>query len=397
MRLSDRTIQTLPVPGRGQKLYADDSLTGFAVRVSQGGSKTFVLTLGEARQRITIGRYPIVSLAQAREKARTILAERQLGIAPKPSPTFGTVRLEYLAQRDDRVRPATRQADGYLFKPFEVLSPKKVADIKAAAIEAILNDIEAPTTQRHAFIRMQGLFRYAVRRDYLDRSPMERLECPADREPRERVLTDAELRAVISTVRAYGHSYGTIVELCAILGQRRQQIGALHVEHVNFDAGTITWPPELMKTGRRHTIPFGPTTRAILSDITPSQDGFFFPSRVNTPFVGWSYHKARFDARCTVPAFRLHDLRRTLATRWQQMGIPIATTEKYLSHSAITGGLVGIYQRSTYLEEMRDAVQRWESYTNPPVQHGEHKAKYPQNICRGDEQCTQRSICLKRM
>ena len=77
MRFSDMTIQKLPPPERGQKFYPDDILSGFGVRVSQGGAKTFLLIVGKERQYITIGRYPIVSLAQAREKARTILAERQ--------------------------------------------------------------------------------------------------------------------------------------------------------------------------------------------------------------------------------------------------------------------------------------------------------------------------------
>lgn len=362
MRLNDMTVQKIPKPQSGQKLYGDDTLPGFGVRVSFGGSKTFVLTVGTERQRITIGRYPIVTLAQARDKARTILAERQLGIVPKPSPLFGIIREEYLAQRDDRVRAATRQADKYLFKPFAALSQRKIADIDASEIERTLDAMEAPTTRRHAFIRLQGFFRYAVRRGYLERSPMARLDCLPQPDARERVLSDAELRQVIETARLYGYPYGTIVELCAVLGQRRQQIAALHVDHVDLKAGTITWPPELMKTGRRHTIPFGATTSAILSDIVPNEDGLYFASRANGPFVGWSYHKARFDAACNVSNFRLHDLRRTLATGWQELGIEIATTEKFLSHSAITGGLVGIYQRSSYLEKMRVAVQTWERH-----------------------------------
>jgi len=133
-----------------------------------------------------------------------------------------------------------------------------------------------------------------------------------------------------------------------------------------------------MKTGRRHTIPFGSTTRAILADITPSDDGLYFPSRVNSPFVGWSYHKTRFDAECKVPNFRLHDLRRTLATRWQEMDVEIATTEKYLSHSAVTGGLVGVYQRSAYIEQMRVAVQQWEDWLQTLLsKHGEHQWRTP--------------------
>jgi hypothetical protein len=51
-----------------------------------------------------------------------------------------------------------------------------------------------------------------------------------------------------------------------------------------------------------------------------------------------------------------------MATVWQESGVEIATTEKILAHSAITGGLLGIYQRSPYLTQMRDAVQKWEAY-----------------------------------
>jgi integrase len=113
----------------------------------------------------------------------------------KPSPTFARVRDEYPSQREGKVRLVTRRADGYLFKHFLEFSPTKIADIEAKEIDGLLAAIDAPTTRRHAFIRLQGLFRFTARRGYLDRSPMERLDCPADQEPRERVLTDPELRA----------------------------------------------------------------------------------------------------------------------------------------------------------------------------------------------------------
>jgi hypothetical protein len=112
--------------------------------------------------------YPIVTLAQAREKARTILAERQLGIVPKPSPTFGIVREAYLAQRDERVRARTRQADRYLLKPFASLSQKRIADIEALDIERILDAMAAPSTRRHAFIRIPP-FRIAASKPCMKR------------------------------------------------------------------------------------------------------------------------------------------------------------------------------------------------------------------------------------
>ncbi len=326
-------------------------------------SRVFVLTIGKERERITVGKFGPdgYTLAEARKKAQSILRDRELGIVQKPTPALSVVQSEFLAQRDTKVRRTTRQADGYLFKPFAALSQKKIGDISAEAIEDIIESLAAPSTRRHAYLRMKGLFGYAVKRGYIERSLLERLECLPQGEPRERVLTDDELRNVIETARAYGYPFGTIIELCAVLGQRRQQIGALRDHFIDADKMLITWPAELMKTGRRHTVPFGPMTAAILARVPPNEDGLYFPSRVNTPFVGWSYHKAKFDAECKVPSFRLHDLRRTMATRWQEMGIEIATTEKYLSHSAITGGLVGIYQRGAYIEQMRAAVLQWEA------------------------------------
>ena len=113
-----------------------------------------------------------------------------------------------------------------------------------------------------------------------------------------------------------------------------------------------------MKTGKRHTIPMGDAAKALL----PKRSGLLFPNKFGQPFTFASNCDRAFRNDCGFGDWVLHDLRRTLATRWQEMGIEIATTEKMLSHSAITGGLVGVYQRHSYLDEMRAAVQKWEEY-----------------------------------
>lgn len=79
-------------PSNGQKLYTDDTLPGFAVRVSQGGTKRFLAIVGNERSFLTIGQHPVIGLTTARDRTRTILAEHQLGIAHKMSPTFAEVR-----------------------------------------------------------------------------------------------------------------------------------------------------------------------------------------------------------------------------------------------------------------------------------------------------------------
>ena len=79
MKLSDMTIKTLEAPRSGQRTYFDDTLAGFGCRVSMTGGKSFVVIHGRSRQRTTIGKYGIVTLADARKRAREILAEQVLG------------------------------------------------------------------------------------------------------------------------------------------------------------------------------------------------------------------------------------------------------------------------------------------------------------------------------
>jgi integrase len=360
MRLADRTIAALPAPQRGQKLYTDDTIPGFAIRISQGGAKTFVLTMGANRQRITIGRYPIISLAQARGRAKTILAEKQLGITHAPSPIFRDVVEEYFAARQNR-RPNTVRKDAYYSRKFKINKP--INDIGPAEAERAVNAIEAPVSRFQGRIWLRCIFRFAEERGYIDKSPLVPLRAAPKRESRERVLTDPELTQVLSVARVWSQAwqpFGAMVELIVLTGQRRQQVACLTRQMLDFEARTITWPPECMKNGRRHTIAIGDMAAAILASRAGS--GLFFASAAGGPFSAWSSTFKRFRDDCAFYDWTLHDLRRTMATRWQEMEIDIATTEKMLSHSAITGGLVGVYQRSSYLAQMRGAIQKWEDY-----------------------------------
>jgi integrase len=162
--------------------------------------------------------------------------------------------------------------------------------------------------------------------------------------------------------RLAGDQYGAILELLIYTGQRRQQIAGLTSSMVDFATETMTWPADMMKTGKRHTIPFGTLSRVILKTRPVNFDALYFGSRIGMPFCGWSYHARKFEQEVGFGDWVVHDLRRTLATCWQKLGVEIATTEKMLSHSAVTGGLVGVYQTHAYLAEMRSAVQKWTDY-----------------------------------
>src|SRR5438477_12657916 len=96
--LTDITLRNLPIPAKGQQDIWDTSFPAFGVRVSQGGSKTFVLNVHNSRR--AIGRYPVISLAQARSEARRLLAEKILGKTKPVTITYQEALRLFLAEKE---------------------------------------------------------------------------------------------------------------------------------------------------------------------------------------------------------------------------------------------------------------------------------------------------------
>ena len=117
-----------------------------------------------------------------------------------------------------------------------------------------------------------------------------------------------------------------------------------------------------MKAKKRHSIPLMPHVESILETFAPARNGLYFPNSLGQSFTGWSYHFRKLTAEIGFSDFVIHDLRRLGATAMQRLKIDIATTEKILAHSAVTGGLVGVYQRHAWTEEKRAALEAWAGY-----------------------------------
>src|SRR5665213_1640428 len=105
MRLTDMTIKSLPAPEKGARIYTDQIVSGFGVRVSQGGTKSVVLTHGVRHQRETIGRVGIVGLQDARAEAKRRLAEYTLGKLKPRAVSWNAAKDEYLAEKASKLKP----------------------------------------------------------------------------------------------------------------------------------------------------------------------------------------------------------------------------------------------------------------------------------------------------
>ncbi len=373
MRLTDISIRALNPPERGQVTHYDDTLSGFGVRVSQGGTKTFIVVYGPTRRRMTIGRFPAVGLADARAEAKRILAEATLGKHRPKTVTFDKAKDEFLEHVQHKNRPRTYEDYKRLLKRF-AFGATRLHDITKADIKRKLGKMDAtPAEQFHALVVAKILFRWCVRQDYLDHSPAEGLQPKQPLRSRDRALTPEELRVVMKQSLVEPFPWGPIISLLILLGQRRGEVGMLRWEWIDSDARTVTLPASTTKNGREHTFPYGDLAARVFERIPRMDDSpYLFPAtklrrkgQPATVFGGWAKHKAAFDAKLEgVAPYRLHDLRRTFATTMASLGVPQIVVEKLLNH--VSGGtqspIAQVYNRHSYLEEMREAIKTYEDY-----------------------------------
>jgi integrase len=362
--LTDLLIRNLKPPESGQVMQWDAGVAGFGLRVSQGGNKTFYLVHGRQRNYLSLGKYPTISLSDARAEAKRLLAEFTLGKRQAPSISFADALALYLSLSEQINRPRTvAENKRLLTRHFKF--HKNVSDITPQEISKIIDRLhKTPTEANHAFTAIRTFFNWCVRRHHIQHSPMAGMRLPAKTKSRARVLTNAEVAAVYRSCDALG-AFGVLVRLCILTGQRRGEIGLFKWEYLTPD-DTLTLPAALTKNGREHSFPLGKESTALIRAL-PHRSSYLFPGRnLDDAFQGWAKSKARLDQTIasnggTVAPWTLHDLRRTFATNLADLKVPPHVIERILNHASGTiSGVAAIYNRFSYMDEMRAAIEAWE-------------------------------------
>ena len=363
--LTDMVVRNLKPPATGQQTYWDRDLTGFGLRISQGGARTWIMLdpRSRVRSRQTIGRYPLLALKQAREECRKRLAAQVLG-ATQPRSVAWNIALEtYLAEVKEKRKPRTHADYKRLLERHFRFADTKLSDITPEMIDRKIAKLSGtPAEQQHAFVVLRAFLKWCYRKSYIDRNPMDRMEEPKGYAARDRVLTDNELKKVWNALE--DNTFGRIVKLLILTGQRENEIANLTRDMIG--EWQITLPATLTKNSREHVLPISSLGRSILqaaSEATTSQLLFHALGRPESTFNGWSKCKAALDRRSSVTNWRLHDLRRTYATNLQRLGVKHEVIECLLNHiSGYRSGVAGVYQRHTFLPEMREAVEIYEKW-----------------------------------
>jgi integrase len=361
VRLTDIAVRRLASPNRGQVTYWDEATPGFGVRCSSK-SKSFVVMFGEKRRLKTLGRYPSLSLSDARKEARQFLAQVLDGpmVADIPVITFGVARDEFL--RDCAARNKPRTVADYtrlLNRHF-----KFKADIRSLSRQQIMKIVSSlsgtPYEQAHAYVAIRTMMNWCVRHGYIDRSAVPSMSYRT--KSRNRILTEVELKAVYRHSTNHPYPYGPIVQLAILTGQRRGEIVAMRRSWIADD--TMVFPEGFTKNKHEHRLPLPPTALSLIGRL-PNSGDLLFPARNNIEktFNGWGKCKSRFDDGLELAPYTLHDLRRTFSSNMAMLGVPIQVTEKILNHiSGTVSGVAAVYNRYSYFDEMLAALRQHNDY-----------------------------------
>jgi integrase len=295
-----------------------------------------------------------------RQKRSWKWSARLLGLAPNGSPeTLDIIR-------DGSVRDRGRRRVSLVDR----WGARRIGDITDTDILHALDQVSAhaPIAANRLHAVLSSLFTWAKGKRLVTSNPCADLDRPSEERSRDRVLDDKELRKVWLAASELGHPHAGIVKLLILTGQRRNEIADLRWSEVDLEERALHLPAARTKNGRAHDVPLSASALAVVAGLSRLIDAEHVFTIKRKPIVNFSHMKERLDKASGVADWTLHDLRRTVASGLQRLGVRLEVTEAVLNHrSGSMAGIVGVYQRHDYADEKRDALARWADHVDAVV------------------------------
>jgi integrase len=382
MRLTKSEIAKLPIPSAGQAFYRDDKLGGFAVRVTAGGTKSFVLEklIHRRVRRITLGRCNEIAVETARRQAQKLLGQIAEGRDPvserkrtaASGAMLGGVFDAYLAQRNLKPRTAVdyRRIVEVAFADW---CRKPLASITRDGVSrrfTQLRDKHGPAWANLCMRLLRALFNFAAGKyaDEAGRSPfaanpvrvLSETKAWVKIDRRRSVIKPHELadwyRAVQNLVNPTARDY---LLLLIFSGLRRQEAARLRWSDIDLKGRTLTVSDT--KNRRPHTLPLSQFLYAMLEERRRSATGdFVFPGEGRRGHVISLKNSQRNVIEASGVSFTLHDLRRTFTTIAESLDIPGYALKRMLNHSDGADVTAGYIVAS--VERLREPMEKVAGY-----------------------------------
>lgn len=387
VNLNDRFVNGKQrVPKTGRVDYWDSVMPGMALRVSASGHRCYILAgrfplAPKFPTRRLIGEVGAITLADARDKARQWLALIGKGIDPKVQEareraaeqramrtTFAAVAADYieqhcstLAKGDERRRIVQREFVARW-------GSRPIADITAEEMSAAIRQIKkrAPGQVYVVLANLKHLMSWACEQHSygLESSPAERLKAKSligVRTPRDRVLTDDELRAVWGAAETLSYPGGSLIQMLILTAQRLNEVAKLSWSEVDLTGKRISLPASRMKMGKPHLIPLAPMAAKLLESVPRFTKGsYVFTNTGAKPVNSFSALKRQVDKASGVTGWTLHDVRRSVRTHFSALsGVQDVVKESLLAHAQ--GVVHATYDLYAYESEKLDLLTKWEA------------------------------------
>ena len=391
--LTDKLLKALKPKGQRYEIM-DDNTRGMGIRVTEKGVKTFILITRfpghRTPTRRSLGEYPIVPLQAAREKARawkTLVkagrdpaveeARQQAAELRQRAITFGAVAEDFIRGkvRSERRGAEVERVIRRIFMP--AWGGRPIAEVDALDVLAVIKrEAHGPGYAFNVLGYAKRLFSWAVDQQVygLQVSPVASLKPSkifGKRKARSRVLCDEELRACWLVAEQMPYPYGPMLKLLMLSGQRHGDVGGMPWSEVDLPKREWVIPAERYKGNAKgeapHLIPLTDEMVEILATLPRFNGGdYVFTTTHGRKPTDLAEQKARIDAEMqailqergrTLPAWVIHDLRRSMRTRLSELRIPTEVAEAVIGHKK--RGLTAVYDLYEYRDEKADALKRW--------------------------------------
>lgn len=374
--LTDAKLAGMKRPPSGQVEIIDKTVPGLRVRIGQSGKPSFIIRkrVGGKIRVITLGQYGArFSLADARKAARSALSDLDAGKAVAPvkrgTLTIKSLWSEYLATKTAlrSHREIVRIGEKHILPE---LGERMADAVTRGDVTRFIDGIAAPVMARLVHAQLSAFYSWAMPRlDKLASNPCRDAGRPPKPKARDRVLTENEMAALWRVVDAQAEPWRSAVKVLILTGQRKSEVFEARRAEFDLKAGLWTIPAERAKNGAAHIVPLSEAARNVLDAIEEvAGSRLLFPADGNPENPASGISKAVERIRAGVRAelgedtagWSLHDIRRTVATGLQRLGIRFEVTEAVLNHvSGSKGGVAGVYQRYGWADEKKAALDAW--------------------------------------
>lgn len=358
---------------------------GLFLRVTPTGIKTWVFRyrFDGVLKRLTLGKYPVVGLTEARKQREIAIQQIANGIDPfvlkkqekegrVSTPFFGDLLNEFwdIELSKKKSGPATLHLIQKNVLPD--WKHRKVVDLKRRDIVMILDKVKARGAEvlsNRVLGSLTRMFNFAAERGIIEDTPCSRIR-KVKETPRDRVLTNAEIKLLWECFDIENKKIDIFrvvklaLKMILVTGQRPGEVSAMRYDEI--ENGFWVIPPEKTKNGQGNRVYLSPLALEIIEQarVISGDDGYIFTSshKPGEPVLRSALGRAVIRhwkemgfARPWTP----HDLRRTLRTKMAEIGIQDVIAERILGHKL--QGMLGVYNRYDYDNEKRQAMTRYDS------------------------------------